>query len=145
MEKNTDKIQLLTWKVNEQLYAADIKYCHEVQTGKVVIDVPHAKEYVAGIVNLRGDVVTVIDLFTLMGQESQNKSDKFVLIRLKLNDKQIAVKADNISDVIELPTDKLEPANMHLSENELKYIPYIAYSSGGLIMILNVEELFIVK
>ncbi|MCB1157334.1 MAG: chemotaxis protein CheW [Leptospiraceae bacterium] len=145
MEAKNDKLQILTWVIDGQLYGADIRFCFEVQNSIQIVDVPHSKEYIAGIVNLRGDVVTVLDLLVLMGQKEKAFNGRSVIIRLKMNEKQVAIKAESISEVIEISHSSLEPASQHLSGKELNYIPHIAYTNLGLILLLNVEELFIVK
>jgi purine-binding chemotaxis protein CheW len=139
-----DKLQLLIWETNGQLYAGDVKYCLEVQNGKKILDVPHSKKYITGIVNLRGDIVTVLDLFVLMEQKDLPDKNKAVIIRLKDNDKQVAVMADSVFEVIELHSNMLESAENHLSEKEFRYIPYIARRENHLILIVNVPELFVI-
>ena len=64
---------------------------------------------------------------------------------MKYQEKQIAIKADNISEVLEIPHQSLESADLHLSEKELQYISYVANTPIGLVLILNVEELFVIK
>ncbi|MCB1191095.1 MAG: chemotaxis protein CheW [Leptospiraceae bacterium] len=145
LEKTSKKLQILTWSIKGQLYGADIHFCMEVQKDARVIDVPQSKSYVAGIVNLRGDVVTVLDLLSLMDLEKDTQKEKSVIIRMKYQEKQIAIKADNISEVLEIPHQSLESADLHLSEKELQYISYVANTPIGLVLILNVEELFVIK
>lgn len=145
MEEFTNgKLQLLTWEVNGQLYGGDVRFCFEVQNGKKILDVPHSHKHIAGIVNLRGDIVTVLDLFVLMEQRDFPDKNKPVIIRLRDNDKQVAVMADSVSEVIEITRDMLESAENHLSEKELKYIPYMARKGHKLILIVNISELFMV-
>lgn len=141
----SDKIQLLTWAIEGQIYGADINYCLEVQKDVTIVQVPHSKKYISGIVNLRGDVVTVLDLLVLLNQKEKASREKCVIIRFKNNEKQVAIKADTISDVIELPITSLEEASLHISSDKTRYIPHVAYTSSGFILIFNAEELFIVK
>ena len=103
IEKKQDKIQLLTWTIGGQIYGADINYCLEVQKDVSIVQVPHSKNYISGIVNLRGDVVTVLDLLVLLNQKEKASREKCVIIRFNNSEKQVAIKADAISDVIELP------------------------------------------
>lgn len=142
---NPDKIQLLTWTIGGQIYGADINYCLEVQKDVSIVQVPHSKNYISGIVNLRGDVVTVLDLLVLLNQKEKASREKCVIIRFNNSEKQVAIKADAISDVIELPRTSLEEASLHISSEQTRYIPHVAYTSSGFILIFNAEELFIVK
>lgn len=140
-----EKIQLLTWTIGGQIYGADINYCLEVQKDVSIVQVPHSKNYISGIVNLRGDVVTVLDLLVLLNQKEKASRERCVIIRFNNSEKQVAIKADAISDVIELPKTSLEEASLHISVEQTKYIPYVAYTSSGFILIFNPEELFVIK
>lgn len=144
-EKNLDKIQLLTWTIEGQIYGADINYCLEVQKDVSIVQVPHSKDYIAGIVNLRGDVVTVLDLLVLLNQKEKASREKCVIIRFNHSEKQVAIKADAISDVIDLPRISLEEASLHIASDKTRYIPKVAHTSNGFILIFNAEELFVVK
>ncbi len=141
VDSNFKKLQILTWTSNGHTYGGDAKYCIEVQAERKILDIPHANNYIVGIVNLRGDIVTVLDLFALMGQPSQ-KLDRKVIIRLKDGEKQVALLADSVSEVIEISEEDLESAENHLTEKELKYIPYIIRRNHNLIFFVNILELF---
>lgn len=139
------KIQLLTWMIGNQMYGADVKFCLEVQKDISVVEVPHSKKYISGIVNLRGDVVTVLDLQVLLAQKAAATRERSVIIRFNSRERQVAIKADAIRDVLEIPFSKLEDAGTRLSSTETKYLPYIAYTDSTFLLILNIEELFVVK
>ncbi len=140
----SDKIQLLTWRLGDQLFGAEIEYCLEVQKDLTILKVPHSKDYISGITNLRGDVVTVINLNFILGQKKSITSSKPIIIRFKYNNKQLAIEADSISEVLEIPVDKLESANIYLTESELVYISKVFYTEYGIILVLNIKELFVI-
>ena len=129
-------MQFLTWEIDNQLYAADINYCLEVQKDIKVVNVPHSRKYIAGIMNLRGDIVTIIDLLTFMGMTEMPEMERPVIIRLKDRFHQVGILVDKVSEVMEIPDEKIEPSEKHLSINETKYISHVSNSSLGFIMIL---------
>ena len=133
--------QILTWSVGDRLFGIDIAHCREVDKNKDIVAVPHAKEQIAGIVNLRGDVVTVIDLRVLLGHEKRSDEAGNVIIRLKSKTTQIAVKADAIFDVITVSEEQIEGTPAHLSENEVRFISSVAMTEKGLVVILNPDEI----
>lgn len=144
VESNLKKLQILTWTSGGHKYGGDARYCIEVQRERKILDVPHANNYIVGIVNLRGDIVTVLDFFALMGQPKREETRK-VIIRLKDGEKQVALLADSVSEVIDIVEDDLESAENHLMERELKYIPYIVRKNHELIFFVNIPELFTIS
>ncbi len=135
--------QILTWKIGERLFGMDIGHCREVDKDKVIVAVPHSRREIAGIVNLRGDVVTVIDLRVLLGGEVLREDDdgKSVIIRLKCRNQHVALKADSIYDVLSVTNDQFEGTPAHLSEIEARYIQSVAMTPKGLVVILNPDEI----
>jgi purine-binding chemotaxis protein CheW len=67
MSIKAEKFQILTWYIGKQLFGMELASCREVVQDRHITTVPYAKENVAGIVNLRGDVVTVLDLGVMLG------------------------------------------------------------------------------
>lgn len=133
--------QVLAWKIGDRLFGMDIIHCRDVEKDRKIVPVPHAKAIIAGIVNLRGDVVTVIDLKILLGGKPSGEMDKYVLVRLKSKTQHIAIKADAISDVITIREDQVEAPPAHLSETEIRYISAVAVTDRGLLVILNPDEI----
>jgi len=134
--------QILTWTLGEQYFGMHIDRCREVVRDRQVTKVPYAKDYVAGIVNLRGEVVTVLDLSIMLGYKKDNEvKDAYVIIRLKSDTKHVSIKADNISDVLEIDESKIEPTPAHLNEMETRYISSVAMTEKGLVIILNADEI----
>jgi len=141
-QKRTATVQqILTWLIEDRLFGIDIAHCREVDKDKEIVTVPHAKEQIAGIVNLRGDVVTVIDLRVLLGHDKRENDSGNVIIRLKSKTAHIAVKADAISDVINIAGGQIEGTPAHLSENEIRFISSVAMTEKGLAVILNPDEI----
>lgn len=146
MSENNKTFQLLTWTIEEQMFGLDISKCKEVDKDMKITDVPHSKPFIAGIVNLRGDVVTVIDLKTLLNENSTSvETPKNVIIRLKSDSSNIAIKADKISDILEIHENQIEPASAHLSDFETKYITHVGIIEKGLVLILNSNEILNIK
>lgn len=133
--------QVLSWTLGGKLFGIDIVNCREVDKDKKVLQVPHSADHIAGIVNLRGDVVTVIDLRKLLGYEPAGEKNKNVIIRLKCRGVHVAVMADAIHDVIPVRKDQYETTPANLSEQEERYIQAVAMTDKGLVVILNPDEI----
>ncbi len=141
MAKVEEKLQILTWLIGKQIFGMELSNCSEVVQDRLITRVPYANENVAGIVNLRGEVVTVLDLSTMLGYESNVTENDYVIIRLKSKTEHVAVKADQIFDILEISSMSMESAPAHLNEMETRYIRGVAMSEKGLVVILNSAEL----
>ena len=140
-----NKREILTWKINDRLYGIDARKCNDVEKKRNILSVPLSNDYIVGIVNIRGDVVTVIDLRILMGYSEEAivsyGADNGVLVRLASNTVSIAIQADAVDDVIAVTDDDIEAIPAHLSEQELKFIDSVVMKDDDLVIILDTEEI----
>jgi len=143
-----EKREILTWTINGRLYGIDAVKCNDVERKRNILSVPLSSDFIVGIVNVRGDVVTVIDLRVLMGysadsdkKEEANIAKDEVLIRLASKTASIAIQADSVDDVINVSDDDIEAIPAHLSEQELKFIDSVVMKNNKLVIILDTEEI----
>lgn len=133
--------EFLTWYVGDQIYGLDLERCKEVEKNLRLTSVPFSKPYIAGIVNLRGDVVTVIDLRKLLRKETATYPNVLQIIRLKSNSNQIAIIAEQIDDILTIDEKQLETAGAHLSEEESYFIEHVVITKKGPLLIIDSNRL----
>ena len=107
-------IELATFYVGEALCGMDILNVQEINKLMEMTKVPQAPEYVTGILNLRGQIVTVIDLGKKLGLTATELSDSTRNIIVNSGNEHIGLLVSSISDVVEAKWDKVEdpPANI---------------------------------
>ncbi|MBI3394584.1 MAG: chemotaxis protein CheW [Spirochaetia bacterium] len=132
-------MQLVTWYVGEHLFGIDVRQCREVVAGVRITPVAHAPSYLHGIANLRGDVVTVLDQRILLGHASGETPETSVIVRLKGEKQNLAIRADRVSDVMDVTSDHIEGTPATATETEARFIAGAANTAAGLIVILNVD------
>lgn len=112
--KQNQSVELATFYVGEALCGMDILNVQEINKLMDMTKVPQSPEYVTGILNLRGQIVTVIDLGKKLGLTSTNLSDASRNIIVNAENEYIGLLVSRISDVVEAKWDKVEepPANI---------------------------------
>ncbi|EQA43362.1 CheW-like protein [Leptospira broomii serovar Hurstbridge str. 5399] len=133
--------QFLSFFLGREIYGIPLAECKEVDHNKKILRIPCAPPYIEGIVNLRGDVVTILNLQNLFGKKSNPDKDKYSIIRLKGKKQAFAILADEVSDIIEVSEKNFEPCPSHLDERESRYIRNVAVFKGETLIVLNHEEL----
>jgi purine-binding chemotaxis protein CheW len=134
-------MQVMTWFLHNQQFGIDLMACREVAARTGVRRVPQAPAYIAGIMNLRGEVLTVLDLRVMLGYDKEPGLGGEAIVRLKDDRDNVALIADTISEVVTIPDEALETRPAGLTESEDKYIRAITRTAAGLIVILNVEHI----
>jgi purine-binding chemotaxis protein CheW len=133
--------QLLTWMDSGKKFGLPLEECKEVNRDIRITEVPHSKDFISGIVNLRGDTVTVVNLGSLLGYKQELQKEHFITIRLKTIANNIAIRADEIDDIIEVDEASYESAMSQLGEAEARYIKHVVMSKRGLILVLDTESI----
>jgi purine-binding chemotaxis protein CheW len=133
-------LQVLTWRNAGQLYGLELGACRDVEENVSVQTVPRARPFVAGIANVRGDVVTILDLRALLGYARQPR-DTTPIVRLKSQDRNIAIQVDALSDILEVNHAELEPPPANLGENESAYLRGVSPTPAGLLIVLNARSI----
>ena len=101
--------QLATFRIDGQLYGVRVDRVQEVLRGQRLTPVPLAPPAVAGMMNLRGQVVTAVDLRVPLGQPASAAPEKGVMVVITVGDEPISLLVDSISDVLDVSGVPCEP------------------------------------
>ncbi len=131
--------KFVVFYLNEKIYAIATKEVTEVTQTLQVASLPNAPEWIFGIANLRGEIITVIDLQKILHEENDvvSKKAKFVILRSKDSDSQMAFSVERIGEIVTLPNEKIEAV-------EEKSSPHIfgkAVHKLGVLHLINAENM----
>ncbi len=139
--KNQNRsIELATFFVGKSLYGINILNIQEINKHVDVTHIPQAPEYVEGVLNLRGRIVTVIDLGKKLGISPvrQDKSNRNIIV--DSHDEHIAFMVDSISDVIPAEVDQIEAAPANIGGVQGNFFKGVLKTANSLIGVLDIEE-----
>jgi purine-binding chemotaxis protein CheW len=122
-----------------QRYALPIDRVQEIQQIVAFAEVPGAGSSVVGMVNLRGRVIPVVDLRRLLAMTVQDFTLDTPMIICRIREQLVALVADEVQDVIELPGGCLQdPPAMHALASKMLGV---ARMDDGLIYLLDIDQL----
>ncbi len=144
----------VSFKLNEQLFGIDILYVREINRHLEMTPIPLSPEYVRGLVNLRGQIITVLDLKRRLGfgtaemsEISHNiilKTDAEVGLQDDSESKGIVDKAsfwvDAIGDVLTIDTKEIDPPPANIGEIDGKYLTGVVKLDETLMSILSISK-----
>jgi len=136
-----DYIKLCTFYTGGAFCSIDIKMVQEINKNMDITPVPSTPEYVVGVLNLRGDIITVIDLSKKLGLlKSTIIKETTRNIVINLGEEFISILVDQIGEVITGEKNNIEPAPSNIGEINTQYIFGILKTENNLITILNIEK-----
>lgn len=133
--------QYVTFRLAEETYAINVMQVQEVLRVSEIAPVPGAPHYVLGIVNLRGNVVTVIDARRRLGLDSREPDDASRVVIIEASNQVVGILVDSVAEVIELAAAEIEPAPNVGNDESSKYIQGVASREGELTIVVDLNKL----
>lgn len=140
--KSQSTMQFVTFYYGKHFLGLPIDVVIEINRSLEITPVPLAADYVAGIVNLRGHILTAIDLGLKIGVTHTKEHEKkkgFFNIIMGNREEPISLLVERIGDVMTVSRDKIEPPPEILTGIDRRYVKYICKLPGQLLTILDAE------
>ncbi len=135
-----ETLEIATFSVGENLIGVDIRQVQEINRNMRIASVPMVPSRVRGVINLRGEVVTVIDLRTMLGLEAIEITREARNIVLSSGGERIGLLVDSISDVVTAAATDIVDAPGNLSGVDGRYFRGVLKLDGELLLVLDVDE-----
>ncbi|MEI6874488.1 MAG: CheR family methyltransferase [Spirochaetota bacterium] len=141
-----DKIdfKMITFSLAGKEYGIDIMSVKEIAKAGRFTYVPNAAPFVRGVYNLRGDIISVIDLRTFFHLPSERKAEDALesLLILRIEEHVFGVIVDAIDKVVGISSQGIQPPHPIFGDINVKYIKGIVENGGKLYIILDVDKIF---
>lgn len=138
--------QYLTFKLDEEFFALDISKVREVLDFAPVTKVPQTPDSMLGVINLRGNVVPVIDLRRrfAMAEVEQTVNTCIIIVEAAAGTDALIVGAvaDSVQEVLDLEPEQVEPPPRLGTCLKSEYLQGMGKRDGQFLMILDVDEVF---
>jgi len=136
--------QFLTFELAAEIYAINILFIREIIEYGNLTQVPMVPDFIAGVINLRGSVVPVIDLSSRFGRSETliTKRTSIVIIEINSNNEmlEIGIMVDIVNEVLEIGADAIEDAPSFGASIRTDFISGMGKIDGKFLIILDVER-----
>jgi purine-binding chemotaxis protein CheW len=132
--------EYVVFKLNEEYYALGINNVENIEKYMGITRVPYTESYVVGVVNLRGNIIPVIDLRARFGLPKKDQDDETRIIIVNYGETKVGMVADESSEVIRLEEEDIDPAPSISGKNTDHYIREIGKSEGRIIMLVDLQK-----
>ncbi len=134
-------INLACFKIGEETFAADIMRIREIILCRKVTHIPKAPDFIEGVINLRGQVVPVIDMRKRLGLPATEPTRDARIIVMKFQDhKRVGVIVDSVVNVIRIKEGAMQAAPKIAKGIESEYLRGIVRDGDELVLVLDMEK-----
>ena len=133
--------QWVTFFLDNEKYGIKVMQVQEVLRMTEIAPVPGAPHYVLGIINLRGNVVTVIDSRKRFGLPEKEPDDSTRIVIIEAGDHVVGILVDSVAEVVDLRASEMETAPNVGTDESSKYIQGVATRENDLLIVVDLNKL----
>ncbi|MGL4711282.1 MAG: chemotaxis protein CheW [Shewanella sp.] len=134
-------LQWVTFKLDHETYGINVMQVQEVLRYTEIAPVPGAPFYVLGIINLRGNVVTVIDTRSRFGLQSAEVDDSTRIVIIEAEKQVIGILVDSVAEVVYLRRSEIDNAPNVGTEESAKFIQGVSNRDNELLILVDLDKL----
>ncbi|WAM34617.1 chemotaxis protein CheW [Caldicellulosiruptor morganii] len=134
------KDRYLIFTVDNQYYGIEIKYVIEIVGLLPITYLPHQRDYIRGIVNLRGKIIPVIDARIRLGKVYKEYQERTCIIVVSINGFQVGIIVDYVNEVAIIKEEEITSLPEVERQDDKRFVKGVANSSGRLILLLDCEK-----
>ncbi|PKF51747.1 chemotaxis protein CheW [Enterovibrio nigricans] len=138
---NDEVLQWVTFQLEDETYGINVMQVREVLRYTEIAPVPGAPDYVLGIINLRGNVVTVIDTRSRFGLMQGDVSDNTRVIVIEAESQVIGIMVDSVAEVVYLKTSEIDTTPSVGTDESAKFIQGVSNRNGNLLILVDLNKL----
>lgn len=135
-----DVLQFATFHLNDELFGIDILEVQEIQLPQPVTPVPRAPEHVLGLISLRGQIVTLIDLRRRLRMDTEQPVAKPYHVVVRTGHGVACFEVGQIGDVVNVPPEEYRQAPDSVRAVDKRFLEGVYPMSNGVLSVLNVPE-----
>ena len=141
-EKTSEEVfQWVTFKLENEVYGVNVMQVQEVLRYTEIAPVPGAPDYVLGIINLRGNVVTVIDTRLKFGLMPAEVTDSSRIIIIEAEKQVVGILVDSVAEVVYLKASEIDDAPSVGTEESARFIQGVSNRKEDLLILVDLNKL----
>jgi purine-binding chemotaxis protein CheW len=136
------EMQYVVFKLGEERFCVDISNVSGITEYREITGVPNAPVYIEGVVNLRGDIIPVVNLKKRFNITATELSEETRIVNINFSGKDIGFLVDEASQVLRITSDNIDPAPDIIKGKNGEYIAGIAKIDNQIAIVLDLEHIF---
>lgn len=136
-----ESLQLVTFTMAGELYGIETRFTRQVMEVPRIVRVPRISPFILGIINLRGQLTSVIDLRRLFGLREAPRTSENRIVVVRSGDMATGILVEQVLEILEIPAGEIEPPLASLPGIQKKFIIGQSIQGQRLLILLDVDRL----
>jgi purine-binding chemotaxis protein CheW len=130
-------VQIVSFHLGREEYGVDIAQVQEIIRLVDITHVPRAPRFIDGVINLRGQLIPIIDLRTRFDMPRVEPTKSTRIVVTEISDKRIGIVVDSVSEVVNIPIENVEQAPEIVAGVGTEYIRSVGKLGDRLVIMLD--------
>lgn len=135
-----DEKQYCTFYLDDQFFGVEVERVQEVFLYREITEVPLSSSVIRGLINLRGQIITAIDMRRRLGMNDLPEEQRPINVVVRTDDHEVSLLVDRIGDVLKVSSDNFEPPPNTISGITRELVRGIYKLEGQLLIIIDTEK-----
>lgn len=135
------EIQVVGLRIGRETFGIPISLVREIVRVPEITAVPNAPDYVEGVINLRGKIISVIDLRKRFGDPNLELSKKSRVVVAEIENRTVGLVVNSASEVLKLSMSDIEPPNTVFPDGDIDYVTGVGKLKDRLIILLELSKI----
>ncbi len=140
-DEDTQKDKYLTFRIGEEDYGIEISYVTEIVGMQHISEVPEMPGFVKGVMNLRGQIIPVMDVRLRFGMEERPYDDRTCVVVVRMGDTSVGLVVDTVKEVLNIPEKAVTEPPRVASAKSARYIKGIGRLENDVKILIDVNTL----
>ncbi|MDG5473103.1 chemotaxis protein [Jeotgalibacillus sp. ET6] len=142
LESGTNELEIIEFEINHNRYGINVIKVKEIIQPAAITPIPHAHPFVMGIIQLRGEVLPVVDIRKVLGAARQEKVPHQKFIVSEFNQQKIVFQVDNVSMIHRISWDQIEKPSQ-IYQNEASQVIGVIKRENEMLLLLDFEQILL--
>ena len=138
--ENEEMLQYVTFLVGGETYGVSVMKVQSINEMSEITQVPRARSFIKGVINLRGAVIPVIDMRKKFGLSEKEYDSFTVILIVEIKERLIGMIVDSVSDVVEIPASSVQTNISYSGKVEKSSMEGVGMIGESLVVLLDVES-----
>ncbi|HEX2330733.1 MAG TPA: chemotaxis protein CheW [Candidatus Angelobacter sp.] len=134
------ELHIVGFRIGRETFGVPIALVHEIVRVPEITSVPDAPGYVEGVINLRGKIISVIDLRKRFGEIEITRTKKNRILVTEVEGKLVGLIVDAASEVMKIPESQVEPPPTVYEQGELNYVTGVGKIQDRLVILVDLGK-----
>ena len=135
-----DEIQLVVFSLGREEFAVGVTQVREIMRMEEITRMPKSPHFVEGIINLRGQIIAVVELAKRLNLETGERSGETRIIVVETEDIKVGMIVDSVSEVLRVAADAVEPSPTLATDISAAYLQGVLKQDNRLIILLDLTK-----